>query len=166
MKPRVITYQGKTMSLSGWADQLGVPVQTLHKRLRSGWTDEATVSTPVASRDAQIIEVNGEALTVKEWSERLNITTSAIWYRLKMGQTPEEATRPKQPPGKPAAPVPPTPMGTITISKGRGKSFRTLHIEGSTLQFELKPKFTREDIVRLRDFAMISLELLDGQARS
>lgn len=42
-----ITYQGKTLIASEWADEMGIPRQTLWARLRNGWTVERALTTNV-----------------------------------------------------------------------------------------------------------------------
>lgn len=37
---RTVTYNGQTQPIRAWAGQLGIPVTTLHSRLRSGWSVE------------------------------------------------------------------------------------------------------------------------------
>jgi hypothetical protein len=47
---RLLTYQGKTQSLTRWAEEVGVPFKTLHNRLTvEGWSVERTLSTPSIS---------------------------------------------------------------------------------------------------------------------
>lgn len=38
-----ITYNGKTMTLKQWADELHVPLIRLYKRINRGWTDEEII---------------------------------------------------------------------------------------------------------------------------
>jgi hypothetical protein len=49
---RWLTYQGKTQSITAWAEELGVKQKVLEKRLRIGWTVERTLSTPLDVRRA------------------------------------------------------------------------------------------------------------------
>ncbi len=41
-----ITYKGKTNHLSGWCKELGFCLQTIHCRLKRGWSIEKSLSTP------------------------------------------------------------------------------------------------------------------------
>lgn len=41
---RFLTYNGKTQTLSEWAEETSIPYYTLHSRLRRGWTVEKTLS--------------------------------------------------------------------------------------------------------------------------
>jgi hypothetical protein len=44
---RYITYKGETLSITQWANRLGVSRNSLCTRLRLGWTAEQTLETPV-----------------------------------------------------------------------------------------------------------------------
>ncbi|MCD8396096.1 MAG: hypothetical protein LUD12_02725 [Lachnospiraceae bacterium] len=60
-KPRAIkhhteyylTLDGKTKPLNDWAKELGFKPITLRRRLKSGWSDEAILTTPVNARRNQ-----------------------------------------------------------------------------------------------------------------
>lgn len=43
---RMITYQGRTMAASDWADELGVPLGLITSRLSRGWSVEKTLTLP------------------------------------------------------------------------------------------------------------------------
>ena len=43
----MLTYDGKTMTISQWADFLGVTQNLLNRRLHMGWSDERTLSQPL-----------------------------------------------------------------------------------------------------------------------
>lgn len=42
-----ITLNGKTQTLREWANEIGIKMSTLKKRLYSGWTIEASLTTPI-----------------------------------------------------------------------------------------------------------------------
>lgn len=42
----LITHQGRTQTVAGWAGDLGMARSTLSNRLRAGWSVEAALSTP------------------------------------------------------------------------------------------------------------------------
>jgi hypothetical protein len=44
---RWISYEGTTMSLSSWAKHLNIRIDTLHCRLKNGWSVEKAFTTPV-----------------------------------------------------------------------------------------------------------------------
>lgn len=46
-KLRLLTYRGKTRTITEWAQKLGMPVPTLGYRLQQGWSVAKALSTPV-----------------------------------------------------------------------------------------------------------------------
>lgn len=44
---RLMTYNGKTLTMTEWARTLNMSIQTLHSRLCRGWSDEKALSTPI-----------------------------------------------------------------------------------------------------------------------
>jgi hypothetical protein len=44
---RLITFQGKTLTVSQWSRELNLPYFTLMYRIKNGWTAEETLTTPV-----------------------------------------------------------------------------------------------------------------------
>lgn len=51
---RALTFNGETRCLAEWAEQCGLPRDTLHKRLARGWTLERSLTTPVSSLAQQL----------------------------------------------------------------------------------------------------------------
>ena len=45
-----ITYNGKTMILQDWANEVGISSTTIRKRLKSGWTVKDALFTPVEKK--------------------------------------------------------------------------------------------------------------------
>lgn len=43
---RFMTYQGRTLCVTDWAKELGMPRERLKARLESGWTVERALGTP------------------------------------------------------------------------------------------------------------------------
>lgn len=44
---RILEFNGERLSLAEWCERLGLPRDTVHKRLAAGWTVDAALSTPV-----------------------------------------------------------------------------------------------------------------------
>lgn len=42
-----LTFDGRVQPIRAWAKEMGINEQTLHERLRRGWSVEKTLSTPV-----------------------------------------------------------------------------------------------------------------------
>lgn len=49
---RLLTHNGETRTLSQWAEITGVAYDTLMHRTLHGWSDEATITTPVIARSS------------------------------------------------------------------------------------------------------------------
>lgn len=47
---RLISYKGKTQTLTQWADEIGFLPSTLSERIRTGWSIEKALTTPVQKR--------------------------------------------------------------------------------------------------------------------
>lgn len=50
---RLLTYQGKTLNVSAWAEALGIKAQTILNRLRSGWSIEEALSATGDARSSR-----------------------------------------------------------------------------------------------------------------
>jgi hypothetical protein len=84
-----LTYNGKTKSARLWSRETGIPGHTIIKRIRTGWTDVAALTTPVTAKKLTLTYKN-ETLTLKEWAKRTSIRYKALRYRQNCGWTPEE----------------------------------------------------------------------------
>ena len=45
-----LTYKGQTLSVSGWAEELGIKRKCLERRIRDGWPTEKALTTPKSGR--------------------------------------------------------------------------------------------------------------------
>lgn len=50
-----LTFNGKTKTLSEWADEIGMSQDTLKRRIYSGWDVERALTTPVRSHKPYVI---------------------------------------------------------------------------------------------------------------
>lgn len=74
---RLVTYQGKRMTLAELAERTGVHRMTIAHRLNKGQ------SMVEAIRDPQVrYEHQGHSLTLRQWSERLNVNYSTLYKRV------------------------------------------------------------------------------------
>jgi hypothetical protein len=60
-KNRLLDYRGVVASVAEWAERTGIPCQTIHTRLRLGWTVEEILTplTPEQSRRRTALKVRG-----------------------------------------------------------------------------------------------------------
>jgi hypothetical protein len=49
----IVSHEGRAQTLSHWALETGIKLDTLHSRLRLGWSVEKTLTTPVRTHPAQ-----------------------------------------------------------------------------------------------------------------
>lgn len=84
-----IAFNGKRMSLSELAREIGMSTYTLQRRIADGWPVDKAVTIPV--RTAANIEYQGLSLTAKQWQARTGINRTTIKCRLKRGWTVENA---------------------------------------------------------------------------
>jgi hypothetical protein len=52
-KVRLLTHNGETLPVSGWAKRLGINHQTIHERLKAGYSVERALTERVQSREAR-----------------------------------------------------------------------------------------------------------------
>lgn len=81
-RTKFYTCNGRTMLLIEWAEELGIPIQTLRTRLRDGWSVEDTLSKPNDCQNRYITHA-GKTLTLAQWARKLKITPAGLHRRLK-----------------------------------------------------------------------------------
>ena len=84
------TAHGFTRSLSQWSRRLGVPYQTLQKRIRSGMPLERALSAGSLAirRD---VTINGETRTLQQWADAAGLHPTTLSNRLLAGEEPAVA---------------------------------------------------------------------------
>lgn len=83
---RILTFNGKSQTMSQWADEIGITIYALHGRLQSGrmTLEEAlTFQTPH-------IEYDGKRMSATAWAKAIGIKADTIQKRIKKGWTAEE----------------------------------------------------------------------------
>lgn len=96
---RLIEYKGITISVTEWAEKLGIGRQVINMRLKAGWSLEETFETPLLNRgiknkikvDHKHITFRNKTKSASEWAKELNINSWSMLRRLKKGWTVEEA---------------------------------------------------------------------------
>ena len=61
-----ITYNGKTMILQDWANEVGIAASTIRKRLKSGWTVEDALYTPIGKKSSNFSQKEKNEKTAEE----------------------------------------------------------------------------------------------------
>ena len=79
-----LTYNGKTMYLTQWAEELDIDKKTLSWRYRNGWSDEEILTRPRDFKERKL-SLNGETHSMSEWSRITGIKTSTISARIRDG---------------------------------------------------------------------------------
>lgn len=98
---RMLTFQGRTMCLTAWAEAIGIAATTLQGRLQRGWSVKRALTThgrvsrkeTARSRSTnRTLEFNGTTLCLAEWAEITGINYQALYKRLtKYGWSIEKA---------------------------------------------------------------------------
>jgi hypothetical protein len=91
---RRLTFDGRVQTLQAWADEVGVPQETLRSRIRGGWSVERALSTPRDTRylvshtkprqtkRARLLTFRRKTKTIAEWSRVVGIHEHTIFDRL------------------------------------------------------------------------------------
>lgn len=61
----LVTYEGRTLTLTAWSRELGIKRGTLASRIRSGWTIHRSFTTPTQFQDRVSKTINGDSFTVE-----------------------------------------------------------------------------------------------------
>ena len=93
---KTLTYNSVTKSLREWAEEYNIPDTTLHNRLRSGWTTEQAITTPVfevnskeffdarrEKRGQPIYDYKGQKMGLVELANALGVDKSQLWRMLR-----------------------------------------------------------------------------------
>ncbi len=86
----LVTFQGKTQTISRIAKQQNINPQLIYDRLKKDWEPEKAITTPPAPPEKQF-EVKGEKLTLSELAQKYNIKYGSLVSRLHRGMSILEA---------------------------------------------------------------------------
>lgn len=86
---RVLSYQGKEMTLSQWARELGVSPATMTRRVNTFDNYEDIFQGPISPDNcngkAIFVNYDGESISLSELARRNNIKVSTVRYRYRTG---------------------------------------------------------------------------------
>lgn len=94
---RLVEFDGKTQTVSEWAEESGIKPATLRQRLvESDWSIERALTQPVDPLNRRkFYEYNGITKSLSEWARDAGLDMKLLWARLKAGWDFEDAiTRP------------------------------------------------------------------------
>ena len=84
----ILTYKGKTQTLSEWAREYDIPYSILQDRINDlNWDTEDALTIPISStyRNHKMLSFNGKSQNISQWSKELGLSRRTISDRLKMG---------------------------------------------------------------------------------
>lgn len=97
---RLITYNGKTQTMSQWADELGIPYQRLNSRintfkmsLEDAFRNETMNNHTRGIFKDRKTKAFGEEKFLYEWAAENNLNQSTITLRMRRGMSAEDAIK-------------------------------------------------------------------------
>jgi len=75
-KGKKITFGGITLTTPEWSAKLGIDTATIQYRLKTGWTIEEALTTPV--KPPKHITFNGKTLGMSEWAKEVGISPNTF----------------------------------------------------------------------------------------
>lgn len=79
----LITYNGKTQTLTQWCDELNLPMKLVHSRLKyKGWTVEEAFNPPVKETE-KLYTYNDKTQSLSDWCQEYNISDKLVRRRMK-----------------------------------------------------------------------------------
>lgn len=80
----MLTYNGKTQSMSAWAEEAGMGHSTIQTRMKLGWPIDKVLTEPV-DNEPRLITYDGRTQRVAAWAREMGIDRAAIRSRLELG---------------------------------------------------------------------------------
>lgn len=85
-------YQGRSLTIKEWCDELNLPLGSIKSRLADGWEVESAFETPVkASRAGEKLSQGALTMTLSEWGKYLGVGLTTLSYRVNHGWPLEHA---------------------------------------------------------------------------
>lgn len=93
---RLLTYEGRTMPLAAWADDVGIRASVIAARIDGcGWSVGDALTTPVLApgkRKKNNVELTyeGRTMILSDWAREVGIPKVTLWYRIFVSKWPVE----------------------------------------------------------------------------
>lgn len=83
----ILTFNGKSQTMTLWAEETGITRSAIKTRLKNGWSTEKALTTPMGVENSMHhqLEYNGKIQNAAEWSREIGIPYSTIMDRIDMG---------------------------------------------------------------------------------
>jgi hypothetical protein len=86
---------GLSLSITGWAERLGLSRGMLVSRLKSGWTlAQAIGAEPRPARSGHMLTFQGKTQNATDWARELGLDVNMVHQRLSRGWSAERALSP------------------------------------------------------------------------
>ena len=88
----LVTYQGRTQTLTAWCGDLNLPISTIESRIKRGWTPEKAFTKPIG-KNAKGIQVTykGKTQNLSQWATELDVNVRKLIWRINKGWPVERA---------------------------------------------------------------------------
>lgn len=98
----LLTYHGKTQPAWQWAEEVGIPVNTIRTRVHRGWTDEQVLTTPPQQGKkpgaqqhsfvrTTLLTYQGTTQSIRAWAQTVGLSEITLAGRLRRGWSVERA---------------------------------------------------------------------------
>ena len=81
---RLLTHLGRTQTSAQWSRELGISEQSIHSRLRYGWSVENTLTVGIRPRYRYLTH-RDKTLTMQQWAKELGVAPNTLNTRLSRG---------------------------------------------------------------------------------
>lgn len=78
-----ITYNGKTQTITQWAEELGINPDTLYNRVfRASWPVEKAFTEKTHKNNRNGVSYNGKTQSLAAWAREIGVQRATLWARL------------------------------------------------------------------------------------
>lgn len=73
---------GRTLNIKDWAREIGVTANTIHRRLRNGWSLDDALDPAKKNPHFKHLTFNGETRILSDWAKIVGVRAKVLWQRL------------------------------------------------------------------------------------